>query len=363
MRIAYLTIHVAPEIMRGGVGKKIRSQTAAWLGHEVAMFSLTPEKIPFESAYQYLFNVHGNIIAREISRYAALKKMIADLRQFRPDLIYLRYGLYSFPLHQIFKIAPVVVEINTNDVEEYITRGRFLYWLNRLTRGITLGLASGVVSPTHELIDILPSGYQGLVEVISNGMDLENSIPFPAPGNLQPEITMVASPGMNWHGVDKLIRLAGICPDLHVNIVGYGGSDVGNITISSNVILHGFLNHKDLLEVYKKTDVACGTLGLHRKNMEEACTLKVREALSYGLPLILGYRDTDLETLNLDTVLRIPNNESNVLDNFQEIRNFSYKMIGRRTDLNQIAPYMDQKRKEDVRLSFFEKVLRNTGYQ
>ena len=33
MRIAYVTVHVAPEIMQGGVGKKIKTQMRIWREH------------------------------------------------------------------------------------------------------------------------------------------------------------------------------------------------------------------------------------------------------------------------------------------------------------------------------------------
>ena len=44
MKIAYITIHIEPKLINGGVGKKINSQVSIWqsMGHSVALFSLTP---------------------------------------------------------------------------------------------------------------------------------------------------------------------------------------------------------------------------------------------------------------------------------------------------------------------------------
>ena len=106
--------------------------------------------------------------------------------------------------------------------------------------------------------------------------------------------------------------------------------------------------------------MACGTLALHRKDMDEACTLKEREALAYGLPVILAYHDSDLSEVTLDTILKIPNTENNVIENYERIRKFAYDMLGRRVDIEKVYPYFDQREKEQSRLEFFQKILDNS---
>lgn len=354
MQIAYVTIHVAPEIMYAGVGKKIKSQIDIWrkYGHTVALFSLTHSEIPFPEEYQFVFEAQTNLFVREVNRASALIQMLKSISQYKPDVIYLRYGLYSFPLHRIFKIAPVVLEINSNDKEEYASRGFFFYWMNRITRNLIFASVSGIVLPTKELTNIFP--YKKPFVVISNGINLKEVELLPHTKNITPVITMVASPGMNWHGVDKLICLAKKYPEVFVNIIGYSSTDV-NMSVPENVRMHGFLNHSQIREIYLTTDVACGTLALHRKDMDEACPLKVREALAYGIPVIIAYHDTDLDEITMNTVLKIPNIENNVVENLEKIRTFAFEMIGRRIDIEKILPYFDQQKKEDMRLAFLEK--------
>ena len=358
MRIAYVTVHVAPEIMRAGVGKKIKSQMSIWREnkHEVALFSLTPSEIPFPEERQFIFESRVGLLKRELNRASVLKQMLAAIRHYKPDIIYLRFGLYSYPLHQIFKIAPVVLETNSDDMQEYHKRGAFFYWTNRLTRNLTFGPASGIITPSHELVDVLVPKHDKPVCVISNGLDLKDVESLPAPKNEKPVITLVGSPGMKWHGVDKLIKFAEICPDVTVNIVGYAQKDVDS-PVPSNLHLHGFLNKDQVREVMLTTDIACGSLAVHRNEMEEASVLKIREALAYGLPVIIAYRDTDLNEVSLDTILRIPNTEENMIENAETIRKFAYNMMGKRVDINSVAPYLDQKQKEITRLVFFQKIL------
>lgn len=358
MRIAYVTIHIAPEIMQGGVGKKIKTHIKLWReqGHEVTLFSLTPAEIPFPGERLFIFDPQGGLLKREVNRADGLKRMLAALREYQPDIVYLRFGLYSYPLHRIYRIAPVVLDTNSNDVDEYRKKGAFYYWLNRITRKVTFGLASGVVSPSHELVDILVPKHDKPVRVIANGVDLSDAKTLPPTKHTHPVITMVGTPGMSWHGVDKLIALAKLYPDLTVNIVGYGEKDMDE-PITSNVCLHGFLSLDKVRDVLADTDVACGTLALHRNNMQEASVLKVREALAYGIPVLIAFRDTDLHEVELDTILRIPNTEDNVIANAERIRKFAYDMIGKRVDLAAVAPYLDQRKKEESRLEFFQSVL------
>jgi glycosyltransferase involved in cell wall biosynthesis len=358
MRIAYVTIHVASEIMRAGVGKKIENQMSVWRehAHEVALFSLTPSEIPFPEERQFIFESRGNLLKREMNRASVLKQMLAAIRKYKPDIIYLRFGLYSYPLHRLFRIAPVVLETNSDDVQEYHKRGAFFYWMNRLTRTLIFAPACGIIIPSHELVDVLIPKHDKPVCVISNGINLKDVEPLPCPKNENPVVTLVGSPGMKWHGVDKLIKFAELCPDVKVNIVGYSQKDVDS-SIPSNLHLHGFLNRKEMRKVLLNTDVTCGSLAIHRNNLEEASVLKVREALSYGLPVIIAYRDTDLNEVSLDTILRIPNTENNVVENAEIIRNFAYAMMGKRVDINSVAPYLDQRQKEVTRLDFFQQIL------
>lgn len=362
MRIAYVTIHVAPEIMQAGVGKKIKSQLEIWRehGHEAALFCLTPAEIPFPREHQFIFAAQKNLFKREINRAAALRRMLESIRQYKPDMIYLRYGLYSYPLHRIFNIAPVVLEINSNDKVEYASRGKFFYWMNRLTRNLTFAPVSGIVSPTRELIRAIPPQYKKQIAVISNGIDLSSAELLPPTKNISPVITMVASRGMNWHGVDKLIRFAEKYPDIIINIVGYSRADV-EMRVPINAILHGFLPREKLRDIYLSTDIACGTLALHRKNMDEACPLKVREALAYGIPVMIAYHDTDLSEVTLDAILQIPNNENNVMENCEKIYKFAYAMMGKRVKVEKIYPYLDQQKKEQARLAFFKRIVDGSG--
>ncbi|HEX2994062.1 MAG TPA: glycosyltransferase [Anaerolineales bacterium] len=363
MRIAYVTIHIEPKIIQGGVGSKINSQISIWrsMGHAVTLFMLTPEPISsMPDASQFVFHPPQKslpgikFVLREIARSNALARLISQVRQYQPDVIYFRFGLFTVPLQRLFNVAPVVLEVNSNDYAEYRSRGLFFYWLNRITRHITFSCCAGWIASSFELANLPENrGYGKPVCVVSNGIELDRYQPLPPPRNESPALALVGSPGMSWHGVDKLLPLAERYPDLQIHIVGYHREDLQG-TIPANVHLHGYLNREHVRKVLAGVDVVFGTLALYRKKMEEASPLKIREALVYGIPVILAYHDTDLADIDSDLFLFLPNTETNVLDHAEAIRDFAYRVRGKRVDQGLVAERISQQHKEETRLKFFE---------
>ncbi len=362
MRIAYVTMHVEPKNMLGGVGQKIKAQTGCWrqFGHSAGLFALMPN---YRDQDVYTYEGYGALpglreLTRAMSRSRALSRLIADVRDYQPDIIYLRCGAYVFPLHRLFSVAPVVMELNTNDIAEARNRGWMFYCFNLISRAILLRNVSGFTAVTREIAD-LPANkrFRKPACVIGNGIDLQLYKPLPPPNHSIPTITLVGSAGMVWHGVDKLISLAALCSDLRIDIVGYDKTNFAQ-PLPANVMLYGFLDREGVLQVLTGSDVACGSLALHRNNMQEGSTLKVREALAHGIPVLLGYRDTDLVNLKSECLMELPNTEDNVVSHAAQIRSFAYRMMGRRFDRDEIAGRIDQRHKESARLAFFDEILK-----
>ena len=364
MKIAYVGLHLEKEILNGGVGNKIKTQMKVWkeLGHSTHCFILSTDKITFLNTSIFNFKKVNNgglngLIKQEIDRSVSLKKMIEDVKRFKPDIVYLRYGLYAHPLKRLFKIAPTVIEINSNDVDEYKYRGGFYYWMNRVTRSIQFKNVSGLSAVSWELANLRSfKKYKKTTTVIANGVDFEEYEELPPSENPSPRTIFVGTPGYNWHGIDKLKTFAERYPDVIVDIVGYKESDLA-YDLPSNIICHGFLPKEDIIHMMRNADAAFGTLALHRKNMEEASPLKVREALAYGLPIIIAYKDTDLEKIEADFILKLPNKENNIVENSELIYTFIKQMHGRRVDRSKIIQELDQKLKEKARIKFFKDLL------
>lgn len=370
MRIASISLHW-PRTKDSGVGKKLDRQIKIWQagGHEARLFmhtsryepatDLVPaEVIPYHSA---------GTISTELARSRAARQLVSAVRAWRPDVIYLRLAMYVYPVHQLAEIAPLVGEANTNDLTQHEGLGKIYALYNRLTRGLLLRRLDGLVTVSGELaVSPAFARYRKPTRVIANGIDLDNFDPLPPPSNPVPRLAFIGNPGYLWHGVDKLVTLARLLPDICFDIIGYDTLPVGRDFIPSsqplpeNLHLHGYLPASEYRKILGKADAAISSLALHRIGLEEASPLKSRECLALGLPLVLAYKDTDLCDLEADFLLQIPNKEDNIRTHAAAIRDFAYRMRDKRVDRALIAS-LDQKVKERQRVQFFEEIVSNKG--
>jgi hypothetical protein len=361
MRIAYVSLHWARS-RKSGVGKKIRAQLAAWnaMGHQARLFMHAERYHPLTDLIEadWFFYTQYGKVGTEFNRMLAMTRMVKAIRGFQPDIIYLRYGIYVYPAHRLMDIAPVVEEINTNDLTQHDELGSVYSLYNRLTRGIFLRLVRGLVAVSRELaVSPAFASYRKSTRVIANGVDLKEFPILPAPANEHPSLVFIGHPGYVWHGVDKIVTLARMFPDLYLDIIGYDQlPDFG--PLPANLTLHGYLEMDAYQRVLCNADVAISSLALHRVGLHEASPLKSRECLAFGLPLILAYKDTDLDVDDLDFLLRVPNTEDNIQTHGQLIRDFAYRMRGQRVERHLIMQ-IDQGTKEAERLDFFKEIRRS----
>jgi len=361
MKIAYISLHW-PRTASSSIGKKIIRQTNEWRsqGHQVRFFShlhTTKHIKDLIAGDRFFYPIDKGIIQREIGRISAARQLIASIRSFQPDIIYLRWGMYTAPMRRLFTIAPVVLEINTNDKKEHRHLGAVLDIYNRVTRPIFLRAAKGMVFTARELTqDPAFRAYTRCHEVIANGIDLKGLPFYCAPANSPPHLVFLGTPGMAWHGLDELIRFAEMNPDIIVDVVGSGKKDFRK-PISPNVNLFGYLEGQAFENILVGADVAIGSISLHLNEMEEASPFKIRDCAGRGLPCILPYIDTDLSDVKSDAILQIPNKPNNLIANSKLIHDFIYSMRGKRLERVLIADRIDIAKKERQRVAFFQEVL------
>ena len=361
MRIAYVSLHWL-RTTSSGVGKKISRQINAWRkeGHDVQLFMHAAqrqgEKTPIPGEI-YFYQEHPKLRG-EWERIQAAIRLLDALQSYEPDVIYLRYGMYVYPMHRLASIAPLVEELNTNDFAQHKRLGVIFSIYNRLTRGILIGRTSGLICLSNELAHTQHNAvFEKPTRVIGDGIDLDNIRPLPAPENPQPRVAFIGSPDSPWQGVDKLMQLAREIPDISVHIIGYDQINGYNV-LPSNLYLYGYLEKQEYERVLGTMDCAIGSLGLHRIELDESSPLKTRECLALGLPMILPYKDTDLDHVECDFLLKISNKEDNIQTHGQAIRDFAFRMRGRRVDRKLIMS-IDQGKKEKERLNFFEEIIAN----
>lgn len=352
MRLAFLSwIEVDRE---DGALKKIAQQIRHWIaaGHEARFFVLGPSEEMWEGARDIPYELHpsGGLAVR-FRRARALFRSALD---WKPDVAFFRMNAYYPAMGAFMEQVPTVVELNADDlVEQKATLPRYQYlYYQHGRRRLWAGVA-GVISVTRELLERFPPGDRPAT-VVSNGIELDRFPRLPPAENERPRLIFLGSPRRKRHGVDQIVGLARQVPEWDFDLIGIAGQDLEG-PLPANLQAHGFLPRERYERRMARADVAIGPLAVRRNSMEEACSLKVREYLAYGVPTIIGHRDVDFSPPP-PFVLELPNTPDNVQRHLEEIRRFVASWKGRRVERRDVE-HVDAGLKEEQRLDFFHRVL------
>lgn len=348
MKIAYVIAGTFDK--ESGVTKKIYNQVIEWEkhGNKVKLFCFTKRKVA-----DLLHSLDIEII--RFSNYISFVLnpfLCRKVLKWKPDIIYFRQYPFTFSFYFLFKKLPTVIEYNSDDVEE--TKLTFNFparVFHLLTRELINRSAIGFVTVTYELEKKLKK-YNKPIITIANGIG-SNTLKIERKSNHYNKINVLflGSPNQPWHGVDKIYYLASKLPDVDFHLVGL----IDKVALN-NVHTYGYLSLEQYAKIVEVCDVGIGTLALHRKKMNEASPLKVREYLHFGLPVIIGYEDTDFIGKEEDFILKIPNNEANIKDNIDLVSDFIKKSKHITVDRRKIAHiYFSEKEKK--RLKFLSSLI------
>lgn len=179
---------------------------------------------------------------------------------------------------------------------------------------------------------------------IFNGIDVE-SIPKRIPKKTEGNTIHMCAVAMfkEWHGYERLIE------GLHkyysdggeVNIICHfvgQGSElklykelVNKYLLQNHVVFHGFLEGKELDEIYNISKIALGVFGMYKKNLNYSCDLKSREAVARGIPMVTGVPTDIFQKERFQYYLEFPNDD-NILD-IEKIIDFCGKVYTEGEDI------------------------------
>jgi hypothetical protein len=353
MRIAYVCYWFLFE--GDGVAAKIEAQVAQWraAGHDVEVFCLARiwQQIPTQRSPWRTFSFESSL-----GRVRATRDLVHAVRAWSPDAVYLRYDIFPPPLPSLLRRVRTLVEINSDDREEAKLRPlrpRAARAVNEINRRAILSRAAGLACVTHELARSPNfASFEKPSIVVGNGVDLGRVPELPSANDGdRGRVAFLGTARQPWHGVDKIAWLAEQLPETDFDIVGYPPQHV-HFPVPPNMTVHPPLTHAEYEPILARADVAIGTLALHRKNMREACPLKVREYLGHGIPTVIAYEDTDFLDEGQWYLLRLPNDEDNVRRHVDEIREFVNRMRRRRVPREEVAERIGTEGKEKRRLEF-----------
>ena len=321
-----------------GVDKKIASQVSSLrnLGVDASVLFIT-ENAGAQSELPYVrFVIRPEssksrfriltILSRERffirSTWEVIHRMKAD------EILYMRF---SYPFFRWWycmqknRSCKIVVEHQALESQSYLMAGNYLYPLfDHIFGGSIRRHCDGIIGVTREITDyeIRRSGdYRKPHITIGNGINVD-SIPKKTSSDLNEgslHLLCVANVS-RWHGLDRVLR--GMAEykgpvKIHLHIVGDGRElpaikeMVKAASLEDNVTFYGPLHGRELDELFNRSDIAIGSLAIHRIRMREASILKAREYCARGIPFLYGTDDADFPP-GFPYILRIPPDESPV---------------------------------------------------
>lgn len=348
-----------------GVLHKLNQQVEAWQksGHEVHVISF-PTVVPVNNSHilltalaktcfvyrnDLLSKCFSNSVFNFLNKIFGIRKVKKYIFSINPDIIYIR-EMIAFPrINEMFGDFPVVMESNTLLEKELKFSGYKLRLFYNMFQNLLNTRIDGFIGVTDEISESYAK-YKKPYRTIGNSIYIDETQVVSRTVSDSIKLIFVGTPGCEWHGVDKFVTMAKMFPKYEFYLVGPKLAEVS----VKNIHQVGFLDKEELYELYKDIDVAVGTLALHRNGMKQACPLKVREYLSFGIPTIISYQDFDIS--NQEFILNLENIESCIEDNQDEICQFIEKWKGRRVSMKTIYPLISTEVKESLRLKFMSEI-------
>lgn len=251
------------------------------------------------------------------------------LKQIEDDsIIYIRYFLMNYQLYRwIQKIKQrknvrIIIELPTYPYDfEYRRYHPYIFkdrvWRNKLKKYVDKILT---FSDDKEIYGIETVN-------ISNGVDINKIKPRIPMKQIDNTINIIAVAKFSfWHGYDRMIqglanynKTSSNSQKIIFYIVGYGDDEVSgyyNRLIKENnledmVILTGKLYGSALDELYNKCELAVDSMGRHRSEVVYNSSLKGKEYLAKGLPIISGVK-TELDDTDVSFYMRVPADDTPV---------------------------------------------------
>lgn len=240
-----------------------------------------------------------------LRRRAYFSKSIVQFKK-KCDIILVRYSTADpYLVNSINKLHPCLTVHHTKEYYEIksdssLLRSKVCAFVEDFYGSKVLKKIDGIIGVTEEILNYERARAGSPVPgfVLPNGISL-SEVPLACDrrGKDAVRIAFVASSFAPWHGLDKVLSvLQDLSEPVVMHVVGAVPEKERNLIarhprLRSQVLLHGLLDRNALASVLEECDCSLSSFALERKNMREAATLKVRESLAAGIPVLSGHRD------------------------------------------------------------------------
>jgi hypothetical protein len=297
-----------------GVFEKLRAQSEAFraLGHNSTIIYMSEKDIHVDSDENtFIFKGKSRMTTKILFFERILHKM--DFAAY--DLMIIRYGL-SYPSFIRFLKGSLSRQPKIRMVLDFPTFPYSFEWrgLKRLFLAVdrvyrtrlAKYISLAITTSTSQRIFGVPAIH------ISNGICVDQ-FPLKSISKADRAVHLVAIGKWNyWHAMDRLIhgmekyrKQQAYSRKVFLTLIG-DGPDRHNLEslVERNDLVGRIRVLKDdseevKKEIFQRADLAIGTLGMHRKNLDYDSSLKHREYCARGIPFILSTSDSSFpESLN-----------------------------------------------------------------
>jgi hypothetical protein len=171
------------------------------------------------------------------------------------------------------------------------------------------------------------------IKLISNGMDVDSVKMRKKTSRTTNQISLIAVASLSlWHGFDRVIDSIYDFKfrnhdSISIKFIIVGGGEgfleyshmIKKLNLQNEIKLEGYKDFEELDNLFDKADIAVSTLGLYRKKLNMASSLKSREYTSRGIPFIMAGYDLDFDPIP-EFVFSVSNTDEKI--DFQKILNW-----------------------------------------
>ena len=171
-----------------------------------------------------------------------------------------------------------------------------------------------------------------------------------------------------WYGLDRLFEsFVNVKDKYKIIIAGIDRNEskmhdlLKKNDIQKNVEFLGKIGKEELISFYNRVHVCLGSLGLYKINLNYASTLKVKESVSFGIPVVTAYNEEDFVNNKAfeQFYLKIPNDES-LLD-FSRIEEFVFAFYAKPENKNALRSLAFKYLDTDVKIKALISQIKSTS--
>lgn len=335
-----------------GVCKKIMQQTKVFSEHFDTSVVAYGENGKVVHVHDGCIAEEKIMTGRKHRRHQLYEYAWEVYRAIKPDYVYIRYGYSDGKFVKLLKKmkqsgSRIIIEVPTypyaQEAKVNLYR-RLTYAVDCVYRGQLKKYVYKIAtfSDDTQIFGI------SCVHIV-NGVDIRATAVRKAKTYQDESIHLIAVSSMErWHGYDRIIegmkqyekmRKEYSLPKVIVDLVGKGAEyetyreHIRECGMGDVIIMHGFKSGEELEELYQQADIALASLAMHRIGVYVASTLKTREYLAKGLPIVTSCK-IDIIPDDFPYLLRVSEDDS-VID-IKNIVDFYNEMQQKSSEINRI---------------------------